>query len=205
LITAVEKNANQMFYDDYDRDLLSCAGQSVIEFLIVLPLMVGLVMLMTRVNTAIQVSIVNQQYARAQALFISYNSPTYPSLWTRVDASDKLGYNQLIMGMSNEKITDGDDFTEANRQPDAVEITISKKGGGSDDKQAEPDLRSKVHVRTTVTLCSQSNVIRNQGGTYWPILELGPGEKGFQSQSSNRLTEGVAFDYCRAPEGTYNE
>lgn len=199
---AVEKNATQIFYD---HDLLGRAGQSVIEFLIILPLMVGLMMLMVRVNTAIQVSIVNQQYVRAQALFISYNSPTYPSLWTRVDAADKLGYNQMIMGMSNEKISDGDDFTEANRQPDAVEIAISKKGGGSDDKQAEPDLRSKVRVRTTVTLCSQTNVIKSQGGTYWPILELGPGEKGFPAQSPNRLTEGVSFDYCRAPEGTYNE
>ena len=50
----------------------------MLEFLVMLPLMVGLAMLMIRVNTVIQMGIVNQQYARAQALFVAGNGSEYP-------------------------------------------------------------------------------------------------------------------------------
>ena len=50
-------------------------GQSIVEFLVSLPLLVGLAVVLIRVNSAIQMSIVNQQYARAQTLNLTYNSP----------------------------------------------------------------------------------------------------------------------------------
>lgn len=188
MITAVEKDTS---------------GQSVIEFLIVLPLMVGLVVLMVRVNTAIQVSIVNQQYVRAYTLFFAYNSPIYPRLRNRVGALDAHGYNQILLGISNQKISEGDGYEQENITPDAAVISLTEKKGGVDDPHVEPELRSRVRVRTTVTLCTQTNVIKNSGGKYWPILELGDERSGFPAISPNRLKEGVSFDYCRAPEGIY--
>lgn len=180
-------------------------GQSIIEFLIILPLMVGLMILMVKVNTAIQVSIVNQQYVRAQLLFFSYNSAIYPRLKTRVEGLFPYSYNQVLMGMSNKKISDGDEYQGSNKVPDAVEIALTRKKGGSDEKQVEPEFRSNVRIRTTATLCTQTNVIRSPGGSYWPIIDLGPENKGFEPRSLNRLTEGAVFDYCRAPEGIYGD
>ncbi len=43
------------------------SGQSVLEFLLLIPLIVALTVLLVKMNAVIQVSIVNQQYARAQA------------------------------------------------------------------------------------------------------------------------------------------
>jgi len=80
-------------------------GQSLLEFLLVLPVLLGLVALMTRVNTAIQASLVYQQYARAQTTFLTFNSPVYPSL--RLQASELNGknYNQMTIGVSDNLIT----------------------------------------------------------------------------------------------------
>lgn len=180
-------------------------GQSIIEFLIILPLMVGLMILMVKVNTAIQVSIVNQQYVRAQLLFFSYNSATYPRLKTRVEGLYPFSYNQVLMGMSNKRISDGDEYQGSNKIPDAVEIGLTRKKGGSDEAQVEPEFRSHVRIRTTATLCTQSNVIRSPGGNYWPIVELGSENTGYAALSLNRLSEGAVFDYCRAPEGIYGD
>jgi len=49
-------------------DLSSERGQSVLEFVFMLPILLGLIVIMVRSNTVIQMSIVNQKYARAQAL-----------------------------------------------------------------------------------------------------------------------------------------
>ncbi|MEO5970142.1 MAG: hypothetical protein ABIQ95_09460, partial [Bdellovibrionia bacterium] len=50
-------------------------GQSVIEFIFMLPLLIGMSTLLVNINTAIQMGIVNQQYARFQTLFLTFNSP----------------------------------------------------------------------------------------------------------------------------------
>lgn len=181
----------------------NCSGQSILEFLIVLPLMVGLVMLMVRVNTAIQISIVNQQYTRAQALFIAYNSAVYPRLEQRIAGGDKSAFNQMIMGMSFKAISAGDDFTEGNRQPDAPLGIISRKGG-SDDPKIEPEQRAKVRIRTTVTLCTQTNFVRDRGGAMVPVLDVSSKNGQFASNGNYKLSEGMTFDYCSAPEGRYS-
>src|SRR5947209_8462468 len=76
-------------------------GQSVLEFLFMLPIMVALTMMLVKVNTAIQVSIVNQQYARAQALWLTFNSPIYPALVSRMANFLPRAFNQMIIGVSD--------------------------------------------------------------------------------------------------------
>jgi hypothetical protein len=182
-------------------------GQSIIEFLVMLPLMVGLVVLLIRVNSAIQVSIVNQQYVRSQLLFLSYNSAFYPRLDHRVNSMANHGYNQMVLGMSEKALSGGDDFTESNDQPDAPVTKIRRGRDGNDDSQAEPDSRSRVRIRTSATLCGPITVIRGKNGAYLPLAELANFKPGSAGAAGNTqgigLSEGVEFDYCRAPEGIY--
>src|SRR4051794_31601143 len=75
-------------------------GQSMVEFLFMLPLLLGLAVLLVRISTAIQISIVDQQYARSQTLFLTYNSATYPRLGLQVSMQQK-GLNQMVVGVSD--------------------------------------------------------------------------------------------------------
>ena len=175
-------------------------GQSMLEFLIVLPLMMGLVVLMIRVNTTIQMSIVNQQYVRAQTLALTYNSPVYPRLEQRFINTEPS--NEMVMGMSFKQITDGTDFVEGNKQADAPIGLVAKKGGG-DDPQSEPDQRSKVRVRTSTTLCTQINTLRDKTGALNPIVNISAKNGTYVANSNFTLGEGVVFDYCAPIKGRY--
>jgi hypothetical protein len=132
------------------------SGQSVLELLLVLPLMLVLVFLLIKINTAIQVSIVNQQYARAQALYLAYNSPYFPALTNQVFQEKRL-INKLEVGVS-QNLPEND----SNFEPEATVQNIARntKIVASDDPKTLPTLRTKVRIRTTVTLCTQ-NVILN--------------------------------------------
>ena len=79
-------------------------GQSIVELILMMPVMIGIAVLTMRVNTAIQVSIVNQQYSRAQALFLTYNSAVYPPLKLRLPELQGKKYNQMLIGISDEHV-----------------------------------------------------------------------------------------------------
>lgn len=176
-------------------------GQSVLEFLILVPLMVGLIILLVRVNSAIQVAIVDQQYARAQTLFLTMNSNTYPRLALRVGQLDKKDYNQMILGVSDTAPPPGDSGA-GSFPPDATVQDIGgKKVRGSDEPQAEPEQRSLVRVRNTVALCTQNNVVRDQSGAFKPIIDLSGKDNAPQGPAV--LTETTQFAYCHAREGIY--
>ena len=180
------------------KSVLDSRGQSIIEFLLVLPMMVGLVGLLMRVNTAMQASIVNQQYARLQTHFLTFNSAVYPELRLRKANLDDKGYNQMLIGVSETAIAEG-----VNQIPDASVFGISSPRAqqGSDEPQTEPDRRAKVRIRSSVTLCTQTQVFTNGSGT-GPLMELG-GSPGFTPAGPSKLTENSRFDYCRAPQGRY--
>jgi len=137
-------------------------GQSVLEFLVLLPAMVGLTVLLVRVNTVIQVSLVNQKYARAQILFLTMNSSEYPTLENRFasDGMYDLESNEMIVGVSNKVAPDaGEDYP-----PDPIIYKITRPGGpGGDDSEPEPDRRDKIRVRNTVSLCTQLNFVKVNG------------------------------------------
>ncbi len=132
----------------------SQAGQSLLEFVLLLPALLGLCVIMIRTNTAIQRAIVDQQYARQQALFLTIHSPIYPNRrlimgsFIRTNKS-----NQMVIGLS-ENIAN----TTSNYVAQASTEYIARKPGlGSDEPQKEPLERAKIRIRSTVTLCTQSN------------------------------------------------
>lgn len=166
------------------------SGQSLIEFLLLLPAMVGLVFILVRVNTAIQISIVNQQYARAQVHFITYNSSVYPDLSLRTrGAMAETGFNQILLGISeNNNSEDGASSFEP--VASTHQVTRRRILAGGNEERAEPDRREMVRVRTTVTLCTQSNFIGGDGNN---LMMTSSNMTALESAGSR------AFQYCAAP------
>jgi hypothetical protein len=169
------------------------SGQAMVEFLLLLPAMVILLVVMVRVNTAIQVSIVNQQYARAQALWLTFNSSIYPELRHRVknfQTGNKMS-NQMVIGVSQNSFPDEE--TDDVYQPEATVQNVSRlKTGGNDDPQTEPDARSKVRIRTTVSLCTQPNI-----GPDGPLLQMDQAD--FKTQGTWTLKDSTIISYCVRP------
>lgn len=153
-------------------------GQSLIEFLLLLPMLVGLSVVLVRVNTAIQISIVNQQYARAEALFLSFNSPIYPEL-SKQARLVQLGTNELIIGVADNIADDSGNF-----KPKATVqlVARTKNVQASDEPMTEPPQRAQVRVRGTVTLCSPTLTVKSANGTSMPI--------------QTALNEQTIFDFC---------
>lgn len=132
-------------------------GQGALEFLLLLPMCLGVVMLMIRVNTVIQISIVDQKYAREQALFVAGNAADYPLRPGVVETLAGTGAsmsNQLVMGVSENAPTGtGDADSESfNTQASTFVIGRASNRLGS-DAQGEVNKRSKIRVRNTVNLC----------------------------------------------------
>ncbi len=127
-------------------------GQAFIEFLLLIPLMLGVITLLVRVNTATQVAIVNQQYGRAQILALAYNSPHYPEI--RLRRTQKENSELMILGVADNvgpKTADGTGF-----QPRATVQQITRPGApiGNDDEKSEPAERGRIRVRNNVALCT---------------------------------------------------
>ncbi|OFZ72235.1 MAG: hypothetical protein A3K03_07405 [Bdellovibrionales bacterium RIFOXYD1_FULL_44_7] len=140
-----------------------------------------------RVNSAIQVSIVNQQYARQHAHFLSFNSPVYPELRWRERFFVDTGVNRMVAGVS-ENARQEEEETYSPDAPTQMITRTKQKSGGEGPAGSEPDVRGIVRIRSTVALCTQSNVIA--------------GENSFVPLNSQTLREGITprgFLYCRSP------
>ncbi|MFZ9596757.1 MAG: hypothetical protein ACO3A2_11875 [Bdellovibrionia bacterium] len=142
--------------------------------------------LLTRINTAIQMSIVNQKYARAQALNLTANSPYYPAIKnpTSLNADDgprgrllSQRANQMILGVS-------DNIAGASTReyvPIATEQMIVRKASLAkrNPPGEEGNLRLDwVRIRNSVTLCTAT----------------------FSLSNSALITENTRFDnICKGP------
>ena len=168
-------------------------GQSVLEFLLMLPMMVALVVILVRINTAIQISIVDQQYARAQALTLAFNSSVYPELRLRNPSLTERGYSQMILGVSSNPAVAGY-IPEA-----ATHYIARRKGEASGEDKKEPKARALIRVRNSVTLCTQPNVVSGAGGGNVPIMKLVSQGSAFTASGPSNLGENVKFDYCGGP------
>ena len=163
------------------------SGQSVVEFLLFLPALIFVIVVLIKVNSAIQISIVNQKYARAQTLFLTYNSPIYPELRFRSQDSVFVsgGSNQMYLGVSNNVApSDGDEIY----QPEASWQNIlpgTAPKGDDPPLQSEPKKRQNVRVRTTVSLCTQANSYEKSGNIWSSIY-------------TSYLPEGLNFSFCRS-------
>jgi hypothetical protein len=128
-------------------------GQSLIEFVLMLPVLVGMFFLLLRVNQAIQVSIVNQKYSRQRLFELVGNSPQYPDI-SKVPVFVEKGDNRVVIGVSEESTSDiASDF-----QPSAPTMRITRTrraaAGGSNESGAEPNRRANVRIRNTVEICT---------------------------------------------------
>jgi len=152
-------------------------GQSLVEFLLMLPLTLGLTVILVRVNTVIQTSIVNQQYARAQAFMISQNSPVFPRRELRNSAALAAGWNSMTVGVSETRPPSASDLEgggDEGFQPDAPQYLIARtraKAGPEPEAQSEPDTLGKVRIRNTFTICTQANVFQGQYG-WVPLSDM---------------------------------
>ena len=174
-------------------------GQSVLEFLLMLPVMMGLVILMIRVNSAIQVSIVDQQYARAQVLFLTFGSPIFPQIKQRVSNLDAKNYNQIVMGVSdNLTASSGGAYVpEASTQNVARNRKVAAMADDTPQTEPNPDqggLRANVRIRNTVSLCSQISVV-SQNGAFAPVLPMT--EDGVVTGVSALTDSPQQFAWCR--------
>lgn len=161
---------------------LGQSGQSIIEVLLMLPLLLSITVFMIRTNTAAQVSIVNQQYARAQTLFLTFGSPVYPRTGLR-DSMVRGAFDQMVIGVSENLLEVDEDLINRDAPVRATvqRIVAAGKPAGSNEPNAEPRDRGNVRVRTTVALCTQLNTIGNA------VL------------SSSTLNAGSQFAFCRSP------
>lgn len=175
------------------RTIDSCSGQSVLEFCLMFPLLLGFTGMLLRFNTAIQISIVNQQYARIQALFLTYKSPDFPRLGLRHWLTEPLK-NRLVVGVADNSFLDPSASKIA--EPTIQNIS-SVKNAGSDENQTEPELRSRVRIRDTVALCTGPHVIGVRGGGWVPALPL---NGKYEAEGSYAPSDdNIAFDFCRNP------
>lgn len=144
------------------------SGQALVEFLLVIPAIILFFVLMVRINSAVQVSIVNQKWSRAHIHFLAMNSPVFPMLKFREDPSRGMAVSksdQFVLGISGDLLEDGDEVT-----PSATVIAIKGKRGlpgmptrGDNSNQSEPARRDQIRVRNTVTMCTQNNFVNSSG------------------------------------------
>jgi hypothetical protein len=121
--------------------------------------MVIFVMMMIKINTVIQMSIVNQQYAREDLFFLMFNSSDYPELPFFPSGKRAGTGNRFVAGVAeNSAPSDGGSYV-----PEASTYLITRKGKpvGSNADQEEPDLRGNIHVRDTISICTQVDHIGN--------------------------------------------
>lgn len=149
-------------------------------------MLLGLSSILLRINSAIQMSIVNQQYARAQAMSLSLNSPNYPSLRFAPNfVANQI--NTMLIGVS-------DNVATGSYIPKASVQTIARRRGlGSQEEKREPNLRGDVRVRTTVSLCTQSWVLSDGK----PLLTYRVNGQTAVATSVFNLNESSKFEFCK--------
>jgi hypothetical protein len=144
----------------FRKNLEDESGQSIVEFLLMLPMLIGMVILLVRVNMAIQVSIVNQQYARAQALFLTFNSPHFPELEKIKNGAT----NQLVAGVGDEVLPiERDDQPIAPAATSTMVARNRRLAGRQPTPQQTSEESGFVRVWNTVTLCSESKIMLVDG------------------------------------------
>ena len=175
-------------------------GQSIVEFLLAVPVMVGLTLLLIRVNTVIQMGIVDQQYTRAQALNLAFNSSNYPELKFMPGQFHSKAMNQMVLGMAeNAPPSDGG----SGYTPLASTFKLGSKSPGASEDKGDVERRNNVRVRNTVTLCTQINVV-DVGGQKRPLLPVNA-EKPYAAAGRWQYHEQIlgGMDYCYAPSVLY--
>lgn len=174
------------------RSSSSRSGQSVLEFLFMLPIVLAIVMIMVRMNTAIQMSIVNQQYTRARLLFLSFNSAVYPEIKYQQDQIGKQ-MNQMVGGISENSGVGGDSGISYSPAASTQLVTRSKIVTGPNEPQTEPKTRALVRIRNTATLCTPIYYMYNQGAAVSTVDQTKNVVTAYNLDTNSQLN-----DFCRS-------
>lgn len=178
-------------------------GQSTLELLLLLPMVLGVVMLLIRVNTVIQISIVDQKYAREQALFIAGNAADYPmrpAVVTTLAGNGSSYSNQLVMGVSENTPTGSNgsdaDLETNNTLASTFNIGRASNNLGNGGTQVEPAMRTSVRVRNTVNMClpllaAKGKPIFNQTSGEYTMPERAGDYSGQYCTSTIAMQNGV--------------
>lgn len=187
MITAVRVALEPPSAECHAAPVLDRSGQGLLEFLLLLPFLLGLTVLMIRANAAIQMSIVNQRYARAQTHFLTFNSPYYPDFGLSGNRKSDMiagGINAITMGVAEKALEAGED---GDTQPEAPMQMVARsvaKAGAKPAAQENTESSGWVRVWNTVTLCTASHSFQSEGGF----------------SSMKKISEGVtprSFNFCR--------
>jgi hypothetical protein len=111
-------------------------GQSLIESILLFPILIGMTLFLIKSFQAIQASIVNQQYVRAQLIQKLFNSPFYPAERTLVKSG-----SQMVIGMNKDAMTvDNEAVTPVAPLDSVLFSSISSK--------------QQIHEYTSLTICT---------------------------------------------------
>jgi hypothetical protein len=128
-------------------------GQSLVEFLLALPFLFFITILMIKINTVIQYSIVNQRYVRETAVFSTASSP-----YTRIDFMKEIaqiGENRIVMGVAQDPIP-ANVTSGASTRPPRFKIQRSGVLREVNDKDLTFSNKEQgtVRVSTTLSICT---------------------------------------------------
>ena len=148
-------------------------GQSLLEVIFVLPFLFIFVVVLFKLNLAIQAAINNTQYSRSQMFSLAANSTDYPRLEFRLRKGTGFISQQqdmMILGVSDpsaiQAATDS-----GTMDPIPQTQTLDKTGKniiGSNDK-GEQSKRNEIRIRNTAAMCTQINSPPTTGGERWPF------------------------------------
>lgn len=154
-------------------------GQSIVEFALLVPLIVGMLQLLIQVQNAISTAIVNQKYARSTLHFLAFNHRYYPERRFSKNGGEGGYFGGWWVGVDDNMGTGRGDIV-----PHAPERKIGLRPG-DDEGQAEfPTVaaRQKVRIRITSFIC---------------VPPMGPKDGGFFTEGSiGDQTFAGGFRYC---------
>ncbi len=171
-----------------DSRLRSEEGQSLLEFLFLFPVLLAFPFVLVKISTAIQMSIVNQQHARAHVFFVAHNSPYFPKRHQQRAMLSK-DTNQVVMGISDNNLrTDTGDGSTYSPKASTYSIARNPAAGGRDTDDKQPTERTNVRVRNTFSLCANSVSMSGGNGDFIPAY--GP------SYVVREVRDSKAYRYC---------
>lgn len=159
-------------------------GQSLLEVIFLVPFLFMFVALLYKIQMAIQMAIVNTQYARSQVFVLTANSPEYPRLQFRTFPKMFSGGNQdrMVLGVADPESLAASEGSDGTIEPMPQTQKINRLGStvmGSSDR-GEVAKRTELRIRNTAGICTQLNsagsktpmneqTILNLGAQRWPF------------------------------------
>jgi hypothetical protein len=146
-------------------------GQSLIEFLFLLPLFGVVTAMVWKSTTAIQMSIVNQKYARMQALYSAYSNPNYPEARVWKEFYGDLQREFQVFGVGEKESPDSGQ-TAAPIAP-KFRITTDRAAPPANLGQEYSKTTSQARVRASVLLCGPPFSSYQSSGEVLATADLG--------------------------------